>query len=60
MANYIAAPIIFLKDNALPERELKPEDIKPRLLDYWGTCPELNEKMLFVIDPGSFTVVLCC
>jgi xylulose-5-phosphate/fructose-6-phosphate phosphoketolase len=37
-ANYIAAAMIFLKDNALLERPVKHEDIKPRLLGHWGTC----------------------
>ena len=40
-ADYIAAAMIFLKDNVLLEREIKPEDIKPRLLGHWGTCPGL-------------------
>ncbi|KAL1965413.1 hypothetical protein VTN77DRAFT_5850 [Rasamsonia byssochlamydoides] len=31
-ACYIAAAMIFLQDNVYLERELKPEDIKPRLL----------------------------
>jgi len=65
-ADYIAAAMIFLKDNVLLERELKHEDIKPRLLGHWGTCPGLvltyahlnmlikkqNEKMIFVVGPG--------
>lgn len=68
MANYIAAAMIFLKDNVPLERGLKPEDIKPRLLGHWGTCPGLTlvyahlnllikkeqGKMLFVVGPGSF------
>ena len=68
MANYIAAAMIFLKDNVLLERNLRFEDIKPRLLGHWGTCPGLtlvyahlnllikreNEKLLFVVGPGSF------
>jgi len=37
-ANYIAAAMIFLKDNALLQRPVKKEDIKPRLLGHWGTC----------------------
>lgn len=41
-ANYIAAAMIFLQDNALLERDLKFEDIKPRLLGHWGTCPALT------------------
>lgn len=65
-ADYIAAAMIFLKDNVLLEREIRPEDIKPRLLGHWGTCPGLvltyahlnmlikkeNQKMIFVVGPG--------
>ncbi|KAG2147595.1 XFP N-terminal domain-containing protein [Suillus clintonianus] len=40
-ANYIAAAMIFLKDNVLLERGLTFDDIKPRLLGHWGTCPGL-------------------
>ncbi|KZZ96458.1 Xylulose 5-phosphate/Fructose 6-phosphate phosphoketolase [Ascosphaera apis ARSEF 7405] len=40
-ATYIAAAMIFLKDNAYYERDLKFDDIKPRLLGHWGTCPGL-------------------
>lgn len=41
-ANYLAAAQIYLRDNFLLERPLRPEDIKPRLLGHWGTCPGLN------------------
>ncbi|KAF8630323.1 hypothetical protein AX15_002996 [Amanita polypyramis BW_CC] len=41
-ANYIAAAMIFLKDNVLLERDLTFDDIKPRLLGHWGTCPGLT------------------
>ena len=34
--------MIFLKDDVLLERELTSEDIKPRLLGHWGTCPGLT------------------
>ena len=37
-ANYIAASMIFLKENTLLERKVKKTDIKPRLLGHWGTC----------------------
>lgn len=37
-ANYIAAAMIFLKEDALLERPVKKTDIKPRLLGHWGTC----------------------
>ncbi|KAF3491707.1 uncharacterized protein GIQ15_01224 [Arthroderma uncinatum] len=69
--DYIAAVIsreamIFLQDNAYLKRPVKPEDIKPRLLGHWGTCPGLNLvyshlnylirchdlDMLFVTGPG--------
>ncbi|KAF2002390.1 D-xylulose 5-phosphate/D-fructose 6-phosphate phosphoketolase [Amniculicola lignicola CBS 123094] len=40
-ACYIAAAMIFLKDNVLLERDLTFNDVKPRLLGHWGTCPGL-------------------
>ncbi|KAK0235877.1 phosphoketolase [Armillaria nabsnona] len=40
-ADYIAAAMIFLKDNVLCEKALTYENIKPRLLGHWGTCPGL-------------------
>ncbi|OQD77846.1 hypothetical protein PENDEC_c002G01690 [Penicillium decumbens] len=65
-ACYIAAAMIFLNDNTLLKRELTFNDIKPRLLGHWGTCPGLilvyshlnylirtrNLDMLFVVGPG--------
>ncbi|KAL7791888.1 XFP N-terminal domain-containing protein [Trichoderma ceciliae] len=65
-ACYIASAMIFLKDNVLLERDLRLEDVKPRLLGHWGTCPgiiliwshlnllirESSVDMLFVIGPG--------
>ncbi len=33
--------MIFLKDNVLCEKALTYENIKPRLLGHWGTCPGL-------------------
>ena len=41
-ADYIAAAMIFLHDNVFLERDLTFDDIKPRLLGHWGTCPGLN------------------
>lgn len=66
-ANYIAVAMIFLRDNVFLERDLKPEDIKPRILGHWGTCPGLTlvyshlnraiekwgSEMMFVIGPGE-------
>lgn len=59
--------MIFLKENVLLERAIKPDDIKPRLLGHWGTCPgltliyaHLNRiiakdglEMLYVVGPGA-------
>ncbi|KAL5525633.1 hypothetical protein ACEPAG_6969 [Sanghuangporus baumii] len=65
-ADYIAAAMIFLKNNFLVERKITSDDIKPRLLGHWGTCPGLsliyahlnrlitkqNLDMLYVVGPG--------
>ncbi|KAL0259774.1 hypothetical protein SLS55_005514 [Diplodia seriata] len=65
-AAYIAAAMIFLRDNALLERDLTFDDIKPRLLGHWGTCPGLilvyshlnylikmhDLDMIYVVGPG--------
>ncbi|KAL8646263.1 MAG: hypothetical protein Q9226_006943 [Calogaya cf. arnoldii] len=65
-ANYIAAAMIFLRDNVLLERDLTFDDIKPRLLGHWGTCPGLtlvyshlnllatahNQDIIYVVGPG--------
>ncbi|EIN09769.1 phosphoketolase [Punctularia strigosozonata HHB-11173 SS5] len=42
-ADYIAAAMIFLKDNTLLRSDgtLSLSDVKPRLLGHWGTCPGL-------------------
>lgn len=66
LVNYLAAAQIFLQDNFLLERPLTPEDIKPRLLGHWGTCPGINfvythlnysltqEKrdLMYIVGPG--------
>jgi xylulose-5-phosphate/fructose-6-phosphate phosphoketolase len=58
--------MIFLRENPLLEWELSFDDIKPRLLGHWGTCPGLtlvyahlnrliikyDLDMLYVIGPG--------
>ncbi|OCL04496.1 D-xylulose 5-phosphate/D-fructose 6-phosphate phosphoketolase [Glonium stellatum] len=65
-ACYIAAAMIFLRDNAFLERDLSFDDIKPRLLGHWGTCPGLilvyshlnylirkhDLDMIYVVGPG--------
>jgi xylulose-5-phosphate/fructose-6-phosphate phosphoketolase len=65
-ANYLSVGQIYLKDNALLERPLTLNDVKPRLLGHWGTTPGLNflyvhwnrlirERgldMIYIIGPG--------
>ena len=41
-ANYLSVGQIYLQDNALLERPLRLEHVKPRLLGHWGTTPGLN------------------
>ncbi|MDT0331960.1 phosphoketolase family protein [Nocardiopsis lambiniae] len=41
-ANYLSVGQIYLLDNPLLREELRPEQIKPRLLGHWGTTPGLN------------------
>ncbi len=41
-ADYLSAGQIYLQDNFNLERKLKFDDIKPRLLGHWGTCPGIN------------------
>ncbi|MEK6926957.1 MAG: phosphoketolase family protein [Nanoarchaeota archaeon] len=72
-ANYIAAASIYLKDNFLMEKPLKPEHIKDYLLGHWGTCPGINfaythlnllasknnQQILLVCGPGhGFAAIL--
>jgi xylulose-5-phosphate/fructose-6-phosphate phosphoketolase len=66
LANYLTVSQLYLQDNYLLERPLKPEDIKPRLLGHWGTSPGINfvyahlnnlickhdASMLFVLGTG--------
>lgn len=65
-ANYLSAIQIYLQDNYLLTKPLRPEHIKARLLGHWGTCPGINFvyahmnraiiehdlNMLFVLGPG--------
>ena len=39
---YLAAGMIYLRDNPLLRQPLKPEHIKKRLLGHWGTSPGLS------------------
>ncbi|MGN6089596.1 MAG: phosphoketolase family protein [Actinomycetales bacterium] len=40
--NYLTVGQIYLQDNPLLRRSLRPDDIKPRLLGHWGTSPGLS------------------
>ncbi|MDO8743139.1 MAG: phosphoketolase family protein [Candidatus Azambacteria bacterium] len=65
-ANYLTAAQIYLWDNFLLKRKLSFNDIKPRLLGHWGTCPGINfiyanlnylikktgVEILFIMGPG--------
>lgn len=64
--NYLSTAQLYLQDNFLLERKLKPEDIKERILGHWGTVPGLNfiyahlnyllykhkASMIFMAGPG--------
>ncbi len=39
---YMTVGQIYLQENPLLRRPLRPEDIKPRLLGHWGTSPGLS------------------
>ena len=64
-ANYLTVAQLFLKSNFLLERPLEFDDVKPRLLGHFGTCPGINiayaclkeyykgdENFSFVLGPG--------
>lgn len=40
-SNYLAAAMIYLRDNPLLREPLRPEHIKERLLGHWGSSPGL-------------------
>jgi len=42
VTDYLAAAMIYLRGNFLLKEKLSMDDIKPRLLGHWGTCPGLN------------------
>ncbi|MFB8595765.1 phosphoketolase family protein [Enterococcus faecium] len=41
-ANYLSVGQIYLKDNPLLRRTLKPEDVKEHPIGHWGTIPGQN------------------
>ncbi|KAL0954571.1 hypothetical protein HGRIS_003531 [Hohenbuehelia grisea] len=74
-ADYIAAAMIFLNNNVLLENKITHDDIKPRLLGHWGTCPGLSMvyahvnrlikktgmEALYVVGPGhGAPAILSC
>ncbi len=42
LCDYLCVAQLYLQENFLLARELKHEDIKPRLLGHWGTCHGIN------------------
>ena len=64
--NYLAASMMFLRDNVLLREPLRFEHVKPRILGHWGTSPGLafiwshlnrvikrdDRSMLFIAGPG--------
>lgn len=62
LCDYLTVAQLYLKDNFLLERELKPEDIKPRLLGHWGTCHGINvvyaNLKAYFKDNQDFTFIL--
>ncbi|HFU2445024.1 TPA: phosphoketolase family protein, partial [Enterococcus faecium] len=41
-ANYLSVGQLYLKDNPLLRRTLKPEDVKKHPIGHWGTIPGQN------------------
>jgi xylulose-5-phosphate/fructose-6-phosphate phosphoketolase len=60
--NYIAAAMIYLKDNHLLDEPLSPDHIKPRLLGHWGTVPGINLVYAglnrLILDTGSSVLLV--
>ncbi len=64
--NYISAGQIYLRDNPLLRRSLKPSDVKSNLLGHWGTTPgqnfiyvhlnrvinKYNSQIMYISGPG--------
>lgn len=40
--DYLAAAMIYLRDNVLLREPLETAHLKPRLLGHWGTCPGIT------------------
>ena len=64
--NYVAAAMMFLRENVLLREPLRFEHVKPRILGHWGSSPGLSfvwthmnrvirrddRSMLFIAGPG--------
>lgn len=65
-ANFLTVGQIYLKENTMLQKPLKPDHIKSRLLGHWGTSPGLNliyahlnrliqdtkSEFIYIIGPG--------
>ena len=62
LCDYLSIAQLYLQDNFLLERELIPDDIKPRLLGHWGTCHGINVAYAnlkeYYKDDSDFTFIL--
>ena len=65
-ANYLSVTQIYLQANFMLDRPLSANDIKPKLVGHWGTCPGVNfvyahlnylvkkhnQSAIFILGPG--------
>ena len=61
LCDYLTVAQLYLQDNFLLERDLAPDDIKPRLLGHWGTCHGINvayANLLHHFGRDDFTFIL--
>ncbi len=62
-ANYLSAGQIYLRDNPLLARPIRPGDIKRRLLGHWGTNPGINlvwaHVNRIIIERDVSTIFIC-
>jgi len=62
-ANYLSVGQIYLLDNPLLRKPLRPDHVKPRLLGHWGTTPGLNfiyAHLNRVIRTSALNVIHVC
>ncbi|MFI5804445.1 phosphoketolase [Streptomyces sp. NPDC051561] len=48
--DYLCLAQLYLQDNLLLGRTLRPSDVKPRPAGHWGVCPPVN-RLLAVLGP---------